>query len=56
MSMPPEQIVVGGKQAAIAQLSELLDDEGIGTRILAVPTAFHTPALQPCSSSIPHWP
>jgi malonyl CoA-acyl carrier protein transacylase/acyl carrier protein len=43
----PEQIVVGGKQAAIAHLSELLDDEGIGTRILAVPTAFHTPALQP---------
>ena len=43
----PEQIVVGGKQAAIAHLSELLDDEGIGTRILAVPTAFHTPALLP---------
>ncbi len=47
----PEQIVVGGKQAAIAQLSELLDDEGIGTRILAVPTAFHTPALQPAQAS-----
>ncbi len=47
----PEQIVVGGKQAAIAHLSELLDDEGIGTRILAVPTAFHTPALQPAQAA-----
>ncbi len=41
----PEQTVVGGKQSAVAQLVQVLENEGINSRLLAVPTAFHTPAL-----------
>lgn len=41
----PEQTVVGGKQAAVAQFAQLVDNEGLTSRLLAVPTAFHTPAL-----------
>lgn len=41
----PTQTVAGGRQAEIARLAEFLDDEQVGSRILAVPTAFHTPAL-----------
>ena len=41
----PNQTVVGGKQALIAQLAQRLEDEGITSRLLPVPTAFHTPAL-----------
>ncbi len=43
----PEQTVVGGKQAAIAALAQQVDDAGISSRLLPVPTAFHTPALEP---------
>ncbi|MFO0943296.1 MAG: beta-ketoacyl synthase N-terminal-like domain-containing protein [Pirellulales bacterium] len=42
----PLQTVVGGKHSHVAQLAALLDDAGITSRILPVPTAFHTPALQ----------
>lgn len=42
----PLQTVVGGKHSHIAQLAARLDDVGIATRILPVPTAFHTPTLQ----------
>ncbi|MCA9157951.1 MAG: acyltransferase domain-containing protein, partial [Planctomycetales bacterium] len=42
----PQQTVVGGRQSHIAQLAQLLDDEGLTSRLLPVPTAFHTSALQ----------
>ena len=42
----PQQTVVGGKQSHIAQLAQLLDNEGLNSRLLPVPTAFHTSALQ----------
>ncbi|MEZ6135099.1 MAG: SDR family NAD(P)-dependent oxidoreductase [Pirellulaceae bacterium] len=42
----PLQTVVGGRQAAVAQLAVLLEEENIVSRLLPVPTAFHTPALQ----------
>ncbi len=40
-----EQTVVGGKQSAVAQFAQIVDNEGIASRLLAVPTAFHTLAL-----------
>ena len=52
----PEQTVVGGKQAAVAQFAQIVDNEGLNSRLLAVPTAFHTPALtaavQPFAQSL----
>ncbi len=42
----PQQTVVGGKHSQIAQLAAILDDSGVASRVLPVPTAFHTPALQ----------
>ncbi len=41
----PNQTVVGGKQAHIAQLAARVEEEGLMSRLLPVPTAFHTPAL-----------
>ncbi len=41
----PEQTVVGGSQAAVTQFAQVLDNEGLVSRILPVPTAFHTPML-----------
>ncbi len=43
----PNQTVAGGKQTQIAQLALRLEDDGIASRILPVPTAFHTSALEP---------
>ncbi len=45
-----QQIVVGGRHAAVVEFAQLLDDAGIASRLLAVPTAFHTPALQPAQA------
>ncbi len=42
----PQQTVVGGKHSQIAQLAAILDDSGVASRVLPVPTAFHTPALE----------
>lgn len=42
----PTQTVVGGKQHLVAQLAQQLEDDGVASRLLAVPTAFHTPALE----------
>ena len=42
-----QQVVVGGRHAAVVEFAQLLDDAGLTSRMLAVPTAFHTPALQP---------
>ncbi|MFO1064471.1 MAG: SDR family NAD(P)-dependent oxidoreductase [Pirellulales bacterium] len=47
----PQQTVVGGKTAAVAQFAQMLDEDSIACRTLAVPTAFHTPALQPAQRS-----
>ncbi len=63
----PEQTVVGGKHAAVAQFAQIVDSEGLACRLLAVPTAFHTPALaaaqEPFARSLqsiaieaPRWP
>ncbi len=41
----PLQTVVGGKQAAVSQLAQIFEQEGIHSRLLSVPTAFHTPWL-----------
>ena len=46
----PEQTVVGGRQAAVAQFAQIVDNEGLASRLLAVPTAFHTPALAAAQS------
>ncbi len=42
----PQQTVVGGRQAAVARFAQILEEEGIPSRLLPVPTAFHTPSLQ----------
>ncbi len=42
-----QQVVVGGRHAAVVEFAQMLDDAGIGSRVLAVPTAFHTLALAP---------
>ncbi len=44
----PQQTVVGGKHAHVVQLATHLDALQIASRILPVPTAFHTPALELC--------
>jgi acyl transferase domain-containing protein/NAD(P)-dependent dehydrogenase (short-subunit alcohol dehydrogenase family) len=46
-----QQVVVGGKRSIIVQFSQMLDVEGISSRVLAVPTAFHTPALVPAQNA-----
>lgn len=46
-----QQVVVGGKRALVVQFSQALDNEGISSRLLAVPTAFHTPSLQPAQAT-----
>ena len=45
----PQQTVVGGSHSAIQQLVPQLEEHGIASRVLAVPTAFHTPALSPAT-------
>ncbi len=50
----PEQTVVGGKQAAVAQFAQIIDNEGLSSRLLAVPTAFHTPALAASQQPFAH--
>ncbi len=50
----PEQTVVGGKQAAVAQFAQYVDNEGLVSRLLAVPTAFHTPALSAAQQPFAH--
>ncbi|MGN6133218.1 MAG: SDR family NAD(P)-dependent oxidoreductase [Aureliella sp.] len=47
----PEQTVVGGKQSAVAQFAQFLENEAVASRLLAVPTAFHTPVL--CGAQAP---
>ncbi len=42
----PDQVVVGGRQAPIADLAELLQRNGHQARVLAVPCAFHTPLMK----------
>ena len=39
------QTVVGGRHGAVVQFSQFLEAEGINCRLLAVPTAFHTPLM-----------
>lgn len=46
----PEQTVIGGRRASVIDASRILEEQGIATRLLAVPTAFHTPALEPVCS------
>ncbi|EAQ79138.1 type I polyketide synthase [Blastopirellula marina] len=41
----PDQTVIGGKLAALEQLSNALAAKSYPTRILAVPAAFHTPLM-----------
>ncbi len=48
------QVVVGGLRNSILQLSQVLDADGINTRLLAVPTAFHTPAMAPAQDLFRH--
>lgn len=43
----PDQTVVGGKSAHVAHLAGVLEERQIASRILPVPTAFHTPILKP---------
>ncbi len=48
------QVVVGGRRNSILQLSQVLDADGIHARLLAVPTAFHTPAMAPAQDVFRH--
>ncbi|PQO44279.1 type I polyketide synthase [Blastopirellula marina] len=41
----PDQTVIGGKLAALEQLSQALSAKSYPARILAVPAAFHTPLM-----------
>ncbi|MFP5380077.1 MAG: acyltransferase domain-containing protein, partial [Vicinamibacteria bacterium] len=43
----PEQTVVSGERAAVAQVVQALSAEGIRTRQLTVSHAFHSPLMQP---------
>lgn len=43
----PDQVVVGGDAKAIAAFEADLTENGIVTRRLNVPTAYHTPFMQP---------
>ncbi len=45
------QTVVGGKRAAIQELSRLLQAINLPHQLLAVPTAFHTPFLLPAQDA-----
>ncbi len=47
----PQQSVVGGQKDLIQRLVEQLDRQGITSRLLPVPTAFHTSSLQPAVGS-----
>ena len=42
----PKQTVVGGRRSAVVEFSQHLEECGIASRLLAVPTAFHTPFLE----------
>jgi malonyl CoA-acyl carrier protein transacylase len=42
----PDQTVCGGEEAAVRELSALVEREGHKTKILDVPAAFHTPLME----------
>ena len=42
----PDQTVVGGSPAALAQLSQLLNAAGHKSQVLSVPCPYHTPLLE----------